>query len=185
MARVLAALFCAGATLALLTVVLLHSARANVVGLLMIVGSAYGVAGLLRWRAGALSMWVLQGALALGSTLITGVAYFSGDTPSPLVFFSLWVFLYSAYFFTRKAAAGQTVSVGVAYGALLVTAPPASGVPAWWVVDMGTLLVAAILVGVIGCSGCIRGRRRDRIGELVDHPAARLVSLAEATRQRR
>jgi hypothetical protein len=30
-----------------------------------------------------------------------------------------------------------------------VAAPPASGLPAWWVVGMGSLLVAAILIGVM------------------------------------
>ncbi len=176
MGRVLAALFFAGATLALLTVVLPHSPRANVVGLLIIVGNAYVVAGVLLWRAGSLSTWVLRGALAWGSTLITGVAYFSGETPSPLVFFYLWVFLYSSYFFSRRQATFQIVYVGVAYGALLVAAPPLSGVPAWWVVGMGTLLVAAILVGVL------RARGEQLIARLYD--AARTDPLTNLLNRR-
>jgi diguanylate cyclase (GGDEF)-like protein/putative nucleotidyltransferase with HDIG domain len=146
MARVLAGLFCAGATLALLTVVLPHSARADVGGLLIVVGIAYAVAGVLLGRRGPVSVVVLQGALVWGSTLITAVAYFSGETPSPLVFFYLWVFLYSSYFFTRRQAAFQIAYVGLAYGALLVAAPPASGIPAWWLVGMGSLIVAAVLI---------------------------------------
>lgn len=176
MGRVLAALFLAGATLALLTVVLPHSARANVVGLLIIVGNAYVVAGVLLWRAGSLPTWVLRGALGWGSTLITGVAYFSGETPSPLVFFYLWVFLYSSYFFSRRQAAFQIVYVGVAYGALLVAAPPLSGVPAWWVVGMGSLLVAAILVGVM------RARGEQLIARLYD--AARTDPLTNLLNRR-
>ena len=101
MAQVLAGLFCAGASLALLTILLPHSARANVGGLLVVVGTAYAVGGLLLWRARSLPASVLQATLAWGSTLITAVAYFSGETPSPLVFFYLWVFLYSAYFLNR------------------------------------------------------------------------------------
>jgi hypothetical protein len=97
MGRVLAGLFCAGATLALLTVVLPDSARANDLGLLVIVGIAYAVAGLLFNGADNLGSWVPRAALAWGSTLITGVAYFSGEAPSPLIFFYLWVFLYSTY----------------------------------------------------------------------------------------
>jgi diguanylate cyclase (GGDEF)-like protein/putative nucleotidyltransferase with HDIG domain len=146
MARVLAGLFCAGATLALLTVVLPHSARADVDGLLIVVGIAYAVAGWLLWRGGRVSMVVLRGALSWGSTLITAVAYFSGETPSPLVFFYLWVFLYSSYFLTRRQAAGQIAYVGCAYGALLVAAPPASGIAVWWLVGMGSLVVAAGLI---------------------------------------
>jgi diguanylate cyclase (GGDEF)-like protein/putative nucleotidyltransferase with HDIG domain len=174
--QVLAGLFCAGATLALLTVLLPHSSRANVLGLLAIVANAYVVAGLLFWRARAVSSSVLQAALAWGSTLITGVAYFSGSTPSPLVFFYLWVFLYSAYFFTRKEAALQIVYVGIAYAVLLVAAPPPSGLPAWWIVGMGSLLVAAILIAVM------RGRSEELIERLYE--AARTDPLTKLLNRR-
>jgi diguanylate cyclase (GGDEF)-like protein/putative nucleotidyltransferase with HDIG domain len=146
MARVLAGLFCAGATLALLTVVLPHSARADTEGLVIVVGIAYAVAGILLWRGGRVSAAALQVALGWGSTLITAVAYFAGETPSPLVFFYLWIFLYSSYFFTRREAAVQVAYVGFAYGALLLAAPPPSGLLAWWFVGMGSLAVAAVLI---------------------------------------
>jgi diguanylate cyclase (GGDEF)-like protein/putative nucleotidyltransferase with HDIG domain len=145
-AKVLAGLFAAGATLAALTIALPHPADANTQGLLVIVANAYVIAILLYWRAETLPSAVLPVALGWGSTLITGVAYFSGESPSPLVFFYLWVFLYASYFFTRKQAALQIAYVGLAYGALLAARPPAGGIPAWWIVGMGTLLVAAVLI---------------------------------------
>lgn len=73
MPRPLAGLFAAGATLALLTVVLPHAARANEAGLLVIVAGAYVVAFALSWRSANLKPWVLPVALALGTTLITGI----------------------------------------------------------------------------------------------------------------
>jgi diguanylate cyclase (GGDEF)-like protein/putative nucleotidyltransferase with HDIG domain len=146
MAQALACLFAAGATLVLLTIALPHSPRADVLGLLLIAVNAYFVAGVLLWRARTLSIRSLPPALAWGSTLITGVAYLSAESPSPLVFFYLWVFLYSAYFFTTTEMAVQILYVGLAYGALLIARPPASGIPAWWLVGMGTLLVAAVLI---------------------------------------
>jgi diguanylate cyclase (GGDEF)-like protein/putative nucleotidyltransferase with HDIG domain len=146
MAQALACLFAAGATLVLLTVALPHSPRADVLGLLLIAGNAYLVAVLLLWRASTIPIGSLPLALTWGSTLITGVAYFSAESPSPLVFFYLWVFLYSAYFLTTTEMAVQILYVGLAYGALLISRPPTSGVPAWWLVGMGTLLVAAILI---------------------------------------
>jgi hypothetical protein len=167
MGHALASLFCAGASLALLTVLLPHSSRANVAGLLIIVGIAYLVAGLLAWRAGAVSVGLLQVALAWGSTLITGVAYFSGQSPSPLVFFYLWIFLYSAYFFGRRQAAVQIIYVGFAYGALLVAAPPRTAAPAWWVVGMGSLLVAAVLTATM------RARSEELIEQLYEAARAR------------
>jgi len=130
----------------LLTVALPHSARASDVGLLAIVGVAYIVAGALSWRAAAVPGWVLRLALAWGSTLVTGVAYFSAQSPSPLVFFYLWVFLYSAYFFTTREMIAQIVYVGLAYAGLLAARAPSGGIAAWWLVGMGSLLVAAILI---------------------------------------
>jgi diguanylate cyclase (GGDEF)-like protein/putative nucleotidyltransferase with HDIG domain len=146
MAKVLASLFAAGATLAALTVALPHSSEQNDLGLLAIVANAYAVAGGLYWRAPKLAAWTLPLTLAWGSSLITGVAYFSGASPSPLVFFYLWIPLYASYFFTRRETALQVAYVGLAYAALLALRPPSSGAPAWWVVGMGTLLVAAIVI---------------------------------------
>lgn len=145
-AKVLAGLFAAGATLAALTVILPHPAHQNEAGLLTIVANAYVVAGVLYWCAGRLPAWTLPVTLGWGSTLITGVAYFSGESPSPLVFFYLWIFLYAAYFLSRRDATLQIGYVGLAYGALLLAHRPPSGVPAWWLVGMGTLLVAAIVI---------------------------------------
>jgi diguanylate cyclase (GGDEF)-like protein/putative nucleotidyltransferase with HDIG domain len=145
-AKVLAALFAAGASLAALTVVLPHPANANDLGLLVIVASAYLTAVALYTLAAKLPAWTLQPTLAWGSTLITGVAYFSGESPSPLVFFYLWVFLYASYFFTHRQTAVQVLYVGVAYGALLAARAPAEAIPTWWLVGMGTLLVGAMVI---------------------------------------
>jgi diguanylate cyclase (GGDEF)-like protein/putative nucleotidyltransferase with HDIG domain len=148
-AKVLAVFFAAGASLATLTVILPHPSRTNELALLVIVANAYVIAAALYSHASRLPAWTLHATLAWGSTLIAGVAYFSGESPSPLVFFYLWVFLYASYFFTLRQAAVQIVYVGVAYGALLVVRPPVGGVLAWWLVGMGTLLVGAIVIVVM------------------------------------
>lgn len=145
-ARVLAALYGAGASLAAVTAALPHPRAASVTGLLTVVANAYLVGVVLYWQARKLPAWALRLALCWGSTLITAVAYFSGLTPSPLLFFYLWVFLYSSYFFSRRETAVQVAYVGASYGALLIARPPEGGIPAWWLVGMGTLLVAAILI---------------------------------------
>ncbi len=139
-------LFAAGASLSALTVALPHAAHMNELGMLLIVANAYLVAAVLYTQAARLPAWTLQATLAWGSTLITGVAYFSGESPSPLVFFYLWVFLYASYFFTVRQAAAQIVYVGLVYGALLVARAPLSAVAAWWLVGMGTLLVGAMVI---------------------------------------
>jgi diguanylate cyclase (GGDEF)-like protein/putative nucleotidyltransferase with HDIG domain len=148
-AKVLAALFAAGASLSALTVILPHPARANQLGLLVIVASAYLTALALYTQAARLPTWMLPPTLAWGSTLITGVAYFSGESPSPLVFFYLWVFLYASYFFSHRQAAAQIIFVGLAYGTLLLAKAPLSAISVWWLVGMGTLFVGAMVIMVM------------------------------------
>jgi diguanylate cyclase (GGDEF)-like protein/putative nucleotidyltransferase with HDIG domain len=175
-ARVLAALFASGATLAAFTAVLPHPHAASVPGLLAVVANAYLVGALLYWQARKIPAWMLRLALCWGSTLITAVAYFSGSTPSPLVLFYLWVFLYASYFFSRREAALQIAYVGMSYGALLIARPPEDGIPAWWLVGMGTLLVAAVLIMTM------RARAELLIAQLYD--AARTDPLTKLSNRR-
>ncbi|MBA2522930.1 MAG: diguanylate cyclase, partial [Solirubrobacterales bacterium] len=149
MAKVLAGLFISGASLSLLTVLLPHSSNADELGLILIVANAYLVGAALLRFANRLPPWALPLTLGWGTTLITGVAYFSWTAPSPLVFFYLWIFIFSAYFFTKRQAAGQVTYVAVAYGTLLISRPPEGGVAGWWLVGMGALLVAAIVIGTM------------------------------------
>ena len=176
MARVLAGLFASGATLALLTVLLPHSATAHEIAMLATIGNAYAAAAVLYSAAGRIPTRLLPIALAWGSVLITGAAYFSGQTPSPLVFFYLWIFLYSAYFFSRWQAILQIAIVGVAYGALLGFEGPADGAADWWLVGIGTLLVAALVIATM----------RQRVGLLIGrlHEAARTDPLTQLTNRR-
>jgi diguanylate cyclase (GGDEF)-like protein/putative nucleotidyltransferase with HDIG domain len=175
MAQALGGLFAAGGTLSLLSLLLPHSGETNKLGLIVIVGNAYLVAaGLVRF-AGRVPRWLLPVALGWGSTLISGVAYFSAERPSPLIFFYLWIFLYSAYFFTRVQAAAQIAYVGLVYGLVLAQHPP-SGASAWWAVGMGTLLVTAALIWAM------RERAESLIERLYD--AARTDPLTQLINRR-
>lgn len=164
MAMTLAALYAAGATLALITLLLPSSEHADQVGLIAIVADAYLVSGLLFWKARRrVRHLVLVLTLAWGSTLIAGVAYFSGERPSPLICFYLWVFLYASYFLSRREAAVEIAWVGVTYAALLLMHPLAGeGGIEWWAVVMGALTVAAVLTRVM------RERVESLIGRLYD-----------------
>ena len=171
MARILGRLFVAGATLALFALALPQSPGANKLGVLVIVGVAYAVGGLLLWRASVVPRSLLPLVLAWGSTLVTGVAYFSAQHPSPMIFFYLWVFLYASYFFSARETLVQVAYVGLAYGALLIAREPPGGVAEWWITGIGTLLVAAVL---------IRSMRKQG-AQLIDrlHDAARIDALTK------
>ncbi len=176
MATTLAALFAAGATLALATLLLPSSKHADDAGLLAIVGDAYLVSAALFWRARRVPPWMLLVALAWGSTLITGVAYFSEQRPSPLICFYLWVFLYASYFLSRREAVIQIAYAGIVYAVLLWLHPPSNEIVVWWLVVMGTLTVAAVLTRVM------RERVESLIGRLYD--TARTDPLTELANRR-
>ena len=191
MARTVGALFLAGATLALLTLALPQAAGANERGLLAIVGVAYVAGGLLVWRASVLPRDLLPLAPALGSTLITGVAYFSAQNPSPMIFFYLWVFLYASYFFTARETMVQIAYVGLAYGVLLIARVPPGGIAEWWIIGMGTLLVAAVLIrhmreqGVLLIARLHEAARIDPLTKLSNRHAYRELLDLEIERARR
>jgi len=147
--RVLASLYLAGATLVLVTLALPHAAGASEIGLLAIALDAYAVGGTLLWLAGRLPGRVLPLALGWGSLLVTGVAWFSAQHPSPLVFFYLWVFLYSAYFFPLRTALAEMSFAALLYGALLAGREPQAGAVAWWVVGIATMAIAAAVIRVM------------------------------------
>ena len=120
--------------------------------------------------------WTLQITLAWGSTLITGVAYFSGEAPSPLVFFYLWVFLYASYFFSHRQTAAADPLRGPGLRRAARATAPASAIPAWWLVGMGTLLVGAMVIMVM------RARVELLIARLYD--AARTDPLTKLSNRR-
>jgi diguanylate cyclase (GGDEF)-like protein/putative nucleotidyltransferase with HDIG domain len=191
MTRVLAGLFAAGATLALLTAALPHSPRASTLGLLMIVGNAYLVAAILYWRAGTVPVRILPVVLGWGSALIAGVAYFSAQSPSPLILFFLWVFLYSSYFFTTTETVVQIGFVGLIFGALMLVRPPLGGIAEWWLVGMGTLIVAAIVIRSMRAHGDVLvarlydAARTDPLTKLTNRQGFRELLDLELERARR
>src|SRR6185312_5121966 len=105
--------------------------------------------GLMLWQSGRLPGALLPFALAWGNMLVTGVAWFSAERPSPLVFFYLWVFLYAAYFFPLRTAVAEMAFAVLLYGALLIGHPPEAGVPAWWIVGSATMAIAATVIRVM------------------------------------
>jgi len=191
MVRTLGRLFVVGPTLVLATLALPQSPRASEAGLIVIVAIAYLVGALLLWRASAVPRSVLPLVPAFGSTLVTGFAYFSAQDPSPMIFFYLWVFLYASYFFTTRETIVQILYVGLAYGVLLIAREPPGGIAEWWIVGMGTLLVAAVLIrymreqGVLLIARLNDAARTDPLTKLSNRHAYRELLDLEIERARR
>lgn len=190
-ARILATLFAAGSTLSLLTIALPHSSRTNVPAVLAIVAAAYAVAGALYHGAERLRAWVLPWALAAGSTLIALVAYFSAPSPSPLIFLYLWVFLYSAYFFTTRQMAAQIAYAALGFGALLLARCSFDRALAWWLVGLGTMGVGALVIRTMRArvelliAQLFEAARTDPLTQLANRRAFRELLDLELARARR
>ena len=56
----------------------------------------------------------------------------------------LWIFLYSAYFFTLNEMVLQIAYASVSYAAVLLIQVSHEQAATWWLVSMGTLAILAI-----------------------------------------
>src|SRR5919202_4115599 len=106
-----------------------------------------------------LSMRQWELVVALGIALISTAIELSGRGTTPFVLFYLWSNLYAWYFFPRARAVIQLGLTGLAYAFILVVGAPDRGGPdvgglvpfvgsgvARWLITVGTMLVAGILV---------------------------------------
>ena len=171
MARVLGALFLAGALTGALTVLLPHPAAAD--DTLLWSNVALALAGSLallgvsrtRW----LRPWMCQAAIAIGTLLITRAVLAGGDVEL-YSFWYLWVALYAFFYFGRVWGAVHMALVGVAYAYVLIREPTTSPLT-HWVMTVGTITVAGVLVDVLA------GRVRRR-AEQADARARALSAVA-------
>jgi diguanylate cyclase (GGDEF)-like protein/putative nucleotidyltransferase with HDIG domain len=148
MARAATYLYAAGGTLALISLALPKIPEANAQGILALLAAAYAVAALLLMAFDRLPLWAFHAALALGTLLVTGAIYFSGEGSSAYAGFYLWVAVYAFYFFSRRAALVQMLLVGVSYAIVLAAREPSAPLARWFL-TVGSLLVAGFVIQVL------------------------------------
>ncbi len=168
MARLQAWLWTGGAALALLITAIPHPPEANVAAFYVVGAAAAAIAALLRWRAGRISTLGLQVCAGLGTVMVTACIFFSGErlgaSASDIEMLYLWIALYSAYFFSLRAAAVQVACIAVAYWLVLAVSSDPELVGARFAQTIGTLGLVAVIVQTLrqppGAGGRSPGRRR-------------------------
>jgi diguanylate cyclase (GGDEF)-like protein/PAS domain S-box-containing protein len=159
MARAGASLYAAGASLGILWLALPHPSNGDDRMLIAVVTLAYLGSGFVWFRGDRWHPVVFDFVVGLGTVLISAAVHFSGRSATPFVLFYLWSNLYSWYFFPRPRAALQLAFIGFCYAVTLQIQDPVGSLPytsglvtslgggaTRWIITLGTLLVAGLLV---------------------------------------
>lgn len=146
MARALAFLYGAGATLVSTTLVLPHSANTEDLGVAIPCLLAVVVVGALLAGAGRISVGVLQTVLALGTVLISQCVMFGGDGAAAYALMYVWIALYASYFFRVRAAVAQLALAAGLYAAVLLVQDDTPVEATYWLMGMGTVAVGGVMI---------------------------------------
>jgi diguanylate cyclase (GGDEF)-like protein len=155
MARWAAALFAAGATLSILSLLLPHGPGVDESTALATCVLGYLVAGSLFLAGGRVPRWVIHAIVVAGTAMITVGIHSAGNTRvagSASVLY-LWVAIFVAYFFSWRVIAFHLALVAVGYGAVLTIDHETAGL-ALWAGMTGTATATAFVVASL--SGRLR-----------------------------
>ncbi|HEX8074467.1 MAG TPA: GAF domain-containing SpoIIE family protein phosphatase [Thermoleophilaceae bacterium] len=176
--RLLGSLFIVGATIGMLSMVFPQPPGTSVAGLFAIYGIAYSIGAFLLLGHGRLPVWSSEVALVLGTGLVTLAIHFTNTRTGVYAMFYVWVSIVACYFLGWGRALLQIGVVSVLFAAVLADeGPPSPGEE--WVITLGTVLVAGLLVGLLR-----RGVERliDDLNEAARTDHARLYAAERAAR---
>jgi diguanylate cyclase (GGDEF)-like protein/putative nucleotidyltransferase with HDIG domain len=150
MARTLALLFAAGASLSLMLFLALPHPEANVTGMLATIAVTFAATAWVVARGERLPGRAFPWLVASGTLLITVGIYFRGEPTAPHALFYLWIVFYSCYFLGRLAAVGQVALALAGYGLVLLAADePRGEALEMWLVAASGLVVSGILIRML------------------------------------
>ena len=145
MATILGALYLAGATIGALSLILPHPPEFEEAPLWANTGMAYATGLLLLLARNRLPIWSLHLIVLAGTVIVTRAVYYGHDPNGYYTIWYLWIGVYSFFFFGRAWGGAQLLAVGAAYAWVL--AELNGSTPAVrWVVMIGSILVAGVLV---------------------------------------
>jgi serine phosphatase RsbU (regulator of sigma subunit) len=146
--RLLAFLYVAGATIGVVSMAFPQPRGTSVAGLFAVYGVAYFVGGLLFLGRGRLPAWTADLALAFGALLVTLAIHFTQARTGVYSMFYVWVSISAFYFLRWEQALVQIALIAGAFaGVLAWENAPAAGEE--WVITVGTVTVAGLLVGLL------------------------------------
>jgi diguanylate cyclase (GGDEF)-like protein/putative nucleotidyltransferase with HDIG domain len=147
MARSLAYLLAAGSLITLVLFGLLPHPEASTAGVLTVAGLALAAGAAIEIGMALIPESAYPWLVAGGSALIGATVYFRSSGTTAHALFYLWVACYSFYFFGRGVAIAEVAFAAGTFAVALdlLPDPPAHAVELWLVM-LGTLLVAGVLI---------------------------------------
>ena len=155
MARFLAAIFAAAASLSLLAIVVPHGNEVDERTVALTSAAAYPMAAALLWAGERVPRWLVHVLLVCG-TIMTAVGVHAGGggrVAGAASLFYLWIAVYIGYFFTWRGVGAHLAVIGASYAALLFIEHEPAG-PALVLGMSGAVAVIALVVGSL--SGRLR-----------------------------
>jgi diguanylate cyclase (GGDEF)-like protein len=148
MALALGCLYLAGATIGAASLILPHPEEFNTGALWSNVAIPYagGIALIALHRL--LPVWAIALSVMVGVLIVTRAVYYGNDPSGFYTFWYLWVGVYAFFFFGLRWGMALMAATGVSYGWVLIELGETTPV-ALWVVTVGSILVAGLLVNAL------------------------------------
>jgi diguanylate cyclase (GGDEF)-like protein len=175
MAAVLGSLFLAGATIGGLSLVLPHPNEFDSPALWSnVVVAAVAGLGIIALRR-RLPVWAIQVCVLAGTVVVTRAVYYGHDPSGYYTIWYLWIGVYSFFFFGRRWGGIQMLAIAATYGWVITQLDDPTPLVRW-VVTMGSIVVAGLLVDALA------GRlKKETLGSA--RRAANLEAVGEVARQ--
>lgn len=149
MARALGSLYCAGALIALLSLVLPHWRAADLSAIAVLCAVALGFGLVLMLEDGQLPRWTLPASCFAATLLIAGAIYFSGSGNSAFAFYFVLVAMYAAYFLSTFQLVLQTALIAVVYPLAVALMGGAAQFEQRWLLTIWTIVVVGAFIAVL------------------------------------
>jgi diguanylate cyclase (GGDEF)-like protein/putative nucleotidyltransferase with HDIG domain len=188
MARSLAYIFGAAASISLLALAIPNSTTADPHRVVLQAVCGYLICATLGASGARLPRWSFQVFLAAATLLIEWNIYASGDSTSPYAALYFWISIYAFYFLSRREAVLQTGFIVVAYAVLLSQASDTgNGAVLRWAITMSALIFGGALIGTLQdrITTLARAMRTDPDTGMLNRTGLREALDAEIDRARR